>query len=71
MRQIPLPLSNGFMKRSELELNFLRVNLFCKVRLGLVTCGGGLKRRFLVFSRNIIRFWSLVQVVSRGRACGM
>ena len=41
MRHIPLPLLNGLMTRSRFEPNFLWVNLFCEVILGLVTCGGG------------------------------
>ena len=31
------------------------MDLCCGVRLGLVTCGGGLEIRFLVCSRNIVR----------------
>ena len=47
MRHIPLPLSNGLMTRSGFEPNFLRVDLCCEVRLGLVALGGGLGVRFL------------------------
>ena len=60
MRHILLPLSNSLMNRSGLEPIFLRVDFCFKVRLGLVTCGGKLKRRFLVYSRKGIRLWSLV-----------
>ena len=55
MRHIPLPLLNGLMTRSRFEPNFLWVNLFCEVILGLVTCGGGVGIRFWVCSRNSVR----------------
>ena len=71
MRHILLPLSNGLMNRSGLEPLFLRVDFCFKVRFGLVTGGGGLKRMFSVFLRNSIRLWSLVQGVSKWRACGL
>ena len=48
MRHIPLPLSNGLMTTSGFEPNFLRVDLCCEVRLGLVAHGGGFRIRFLV-----------------------
>ena len=54
MRHTPLPLSNGLMTRSGFETNFLRVELCCEVRLGLVTHGGGLWIRFWVCSRNSV-----------------
>ena len=55
MRHIPLPLSNGLMTRSGFEPNFLRVNLCCEVRLGLVARGGELGIRFWVCLRNSVR----------------
>lgn len=47
--------SNGFMTRLGLELNILRVDLCCEMRLGFVTCGGRLGRRFWVCLSNSIR----------------
>ena len=52
MRHIPLPLWNDLITRSGLEPDFLRVDLYCEVRLGLVTCGGGMGRRFWVSLRK-------------------
>ena len=54
MRHIPLPLLNSLMTRSAFEPNFLRVDLFCEVRLGLVARWGGLGIRFWVRSRNCV-----------------
>ena len=54
MRHIPLLFSNGLMTRSVLEPNFLRADLCCEVRLGLVTCGRGLGGRFWVCLRNSV-----------------
>ena len=62
MRHIPLPLSNGLITRSGLEPSFLRVDLCCEVKLGLVTYGGGLERSW-VCSRNSVR---LVEFTSGG-----
>ena len=47
------------MTRSGFEPNFLRVDLCCEVRLGLVAHGGGLGMRFWVCSRNIVRLVEL------------
>ena len=54
MRHTPLPLSNGLMSRSRFETNFLRVDLCCEVRSGLVAHGGGLWIRFWVCSSNSV-----------------
>ena len=37
-RHIPLPLSNVLMTKSGLGSRFLRVDLYCEVRLDLVVC---------------------------------
>ena len=63
MRHIPLPLSNGLMTRSGFETNFLRVDLCCELKLGLVARGGGLGIRFWICSRNSV---SLVEFGSGG-----
>ena len=63
MRHIPLPFSNGLTTRLGLEASFLRVYLCYEVRLGLVICGGGLRRMFWVYSRNNVR---LVELGSGG-----
>ena len=55
MRQIPLPLLNGFIIRSGFEPNFLRMDLCCKVRLDLVASGGGLGIRCWACLRNSVR----------------
>ena len=55
MRHIPLSLSNGLMTRCGFEPSFLRVNLCCKVRLGVAARGGGLGIRFWICSRNSVR----------------
>ena len=55
MRHISLPLSNGLITRSRLELSFLRVDLCCEVRLGLAIHEGGLQRRFWVCLTNNAR----------------
>ena len=38
MRHIPLPLSKGSITKLTLETSFRRVDLCCKVRLGLLVC---------------------------------
>ena len=43
------------MTRSGFEPNFLRVDLCCEVRLGLVTYAEGLGVRFWVCSRSSVR----------------
>ena len=40
MRHISLVLSNGLITKSGLEPSFLRVNLCCEMRLGLLVCWG-------------------------------
>ena len=60
MRHMQLPLSNGLMTRCGFERNFLRVDLCCEVRMGLLTLGGGLGIRFWV------RSWSSVNLVEFG-----
>ena len=63
MRHIPLPLLNGLITRSGFEPSFLRMDLYCEVRLGLVTCGGWFGIRFWVCLRNSV---SLVEFGSEG-----
>ena len=46
MRHIPTSWPNGLMTRPGFEPNFLRVDLCCEVRLGIVTCGSWLGIRF-------------------------
>ena len=55
MRHIPLPLLSGLMTRFAFELNFLRVDLCCEVRLGLAAHRGGLWIRFWHCSMNSVR----------------
>ena len=56
MKHISLLLSNGLITGSGLESSYLRVDLRCEVRLGLLTRGGGLGRSFQVYLRNYVRF---------------
>ena len=63
MRHIPLPLSNCLITGSRLDPRFLRVDLCCEVRSGLVICGGDLGRRLWICLRNSVR---LVEFVSGG-----
>ena len=43
------------MTRSELEPDFLKAGPCCQVRLGLVACGGRLRKAFWVCLRNRVR----------------
>ena len=56
MEYIPLLLSNGLITGSGLESSYLRVDICCEVRLGLLTRGGGLGRSFWVYLRSYVRF---------------
>ena len=53
--KISLPLLNGLMTRPRFEPNFLRMNLCCEIRLGLLALERGLGIRFWVCLRNSVR----------------
>ena len=46
---------NGLMARSGLEPNFMRVDLCCEVRLGLLICVGKIRRGSWVCLRNSVK----------------
>ena len=54
-RHIPLPLLNGLMNRPGFEPNFLRMDLCCEVRLGLMALGRVFGIRFSICFRSSVR----------------
>ena len=72
MRHILLRLSKGLMTKSGLEPSFLRVDLCCELKLGLVVCWEWLGREGLQsVPGRVIGWWSLVHRESKWKVCNM